>query len=148
MPVAEAVLDTLRPIVPYLKIPQGGAPYLEGSKCGKCGEVFVGERPVTAGKHICAKCGGVDTMSTVTLANTGKLYNYTVVHRSFPGAKVPFISVIVDLDGGGALRGNLINVEPKPEAVKFDMPVKVVYQEAGPKDKEGNSYLAYFFAPA
>jgi hypothetical protein len=32
------------------------------------------------------------------LANTGRLYNYTIVHRSFPGVETPFISAIVDLE--------------------------------------------------
>ena len=57
-------------------------------------------------------------------------------------------SAIVDLDGGGTLKGNLLDVEPDPAKIKFDMPVKVVFRDAGRKDKEGNSYLAYFFVPA
>ena len=28
------------------------------------------------------------------------------------------------------------------------MPVKVVFRDAGRKDKDGNSYLSYFFTPA
>jgi hypothetical protein len=28
------------------------------------------------------------------------------------------------------------------------MPVKLVYRDAGRKDKDGASYLAYFFTPA
>jgi uncharacterized protein len=138
----------LKPIVPYLKIPESGGPYLEGVKCSQCEEVYVGQRPTTAGKQVCAKCGGIETLSTLRLADKGRLYNYTVVHRSFPGAAVPFISAIVDLDGGGSLRGNLIDVEPNPDTIKFDMPVKVVFQDAGKQDQDGNSYLAYFFAPA
>jgi len=145
--MAEAASE-VKPIVPFLKIPDGGSPYLEGSKCSQCGEVYVGQRPTTAGKQVCAKCGGIETLSTLKLADKGKLYNYTIVHRSFPGAKVPFISVIVGLEGGGMLRGNLIDVEPQPEAIKFDMPVKVVFKDAGQQDKDGNSYLSYFFAPA
>jgi len=35
-----------------------------------------------------------------------------------------------------------------PDAIKFDMPVKIVIKDAGRKDKDGNSYLAYFFQPA
>ncbi|MET0182833.1 MAG: OB-fold domain-containing protein [Caulobacterales bacterium] len=145
--MAEAAVAPL-PIVPYLKIPESGAPYLEGIKCKACSEVFIGQGRLTAGKHVCQKCGAIEQMETVKLGNTGKLYNYTVVHRSFPGVKTPFISAIVDLDGGGSIRGNLINVEPTPEAIKFDTPVKVVYEIAPAKDKEGNSYLSYYFTPA
>ena len=55
---------------------------------------------------------------------------------------------IVDLDGGGCVKGNLVDMVPSAEAIKFDMPVNVVFRDAGRKDKDGNSYLAYFFTPA
>ncbi len=132
-----------KPAVSFLKIPKDGAPYLEGVKCGACGEVFVG-----VDRTSCAACGARGKMETVKLADKGKLYNFTIVHRNFPGVPVPFVSAIVDLDGGGTLKGNLLDVNPVPDAIKFDMPVKVVIQDAGRKDKEGNSYLAYFFKPA
>jgi uncharacterized OB-fold protein len=131
-----------RPAVSYLKIPDDGAPYLAGCKCGKCGEVFVGER------EVCARCHARGQMKPLKLADHGTLYNYTIVYRNFPGVPVPFISAIVDLDGGGTVKGNLQGVAPSPEAVKFDMPVKVVFQDAGRQDKDGNSYLAYAFTPA
>jgi uncharacterized OB-fold protein len=87
-------------------------------------------------------------MSTVTLPNSGKLYSYSIVHRSFPGIDVPYISAIVDLDDGTAIKGNLINVEPDPANIEFDMPVDVVFGDAlGRKDRDGNSYVAYFFQP-
>lgn len=131
-----------KPVTSYLKYGTDGKPFLAGSKCRKCGETFLGERDV------CAKCGARDQMESKKLADTGKLYNFTIVYRNFPGVPVPFISAIVDLDGGGTIKGNLLEVEPDPKKIKFDMPVKVVYRDAGRKDKEGNSYLAYFFVPA
>ena len=70
------------------------------------------------------------------------------MHRSFPGIEVPYISAIVDLDDGTAIKGNLIGIEPDPDQIEFDMPVDVVYDDAlGRKDKEGNAYLSYFFKP-
>ncbi len=139
---AVAPTPTIKGAVSFLKIPKDGAPYLAGAKCRACGEVYVGDRTV------CGKCFARDKMDAVKLADRGKLYNFTVVHRNFPGVPVPFISAIVDLDGGGTLKGNLLGVEPDPAKIKFDMPVKVVIRDAGRKDKEGNSYLAYFFEPA
>jgi uncharacterized OB-fold protein len=104
--------------------------------------VFLGERA------ICSKCGTRNQMKAVKLANTGTLYVYSIVHRSFPGIEVPYVSAIVDLDGGGTIKGNLINVEPVPEKIRLGMPVEVVYKDAlGRKDREGNSYLSYFFQP-
>lgn len=88
-------------------------------------------------------------MSAIRLSTSGKLYSYSIVHRSFPGIDVPYISAIVDLEGGGTVKGNLINIEPDPSKLAFDMPVEVVFDDAlGRKDKDGNSYLSYFFQPA
>ena len=135
--------DKPLPAVPYIKIPQDGEPYLEGHKCGACNATFLGVR------ETCSKCGARDQMEPVTLPTRGKLYSYSIVHRSFPGIEVPYISAIVDLEDGTAIKGNLINVEPDPQNIEFDMPVEVVFDDAlGRKDKDGNSYLSYFFQPA
>ena len=38
--------------------------------------------------------------------------------------------------------------DPDPEKIDFDMPVEVVFDDAlGRKDKDGNSYISYFFKP-
>ena len=134
--------DKPLPAVDYLKIPNDGDPYLEGHKCGACGAIFLGARSV------CAQCGARDQIDAVTLSNSGSLYAYSIVHRSFPGIDVPYISAIVDLEGGGTVKGNLINVDPDPEKIEFGMPIEVVYADAlGRKDRDGNSYLSYFFQP-
>lgn len=130
------------PVTDFVKIPETGDPYLEGHKCDKCSSVFIGERTT------CSKCFARSSLKPIKLAKTGKLYVYSIVHRSFPNVEVPYISAIVDLDGGGTIKGNLINIEPDPEQIQYDMPVEVVFKDAlGRKDKEGNSYLAYFFQP-
>ena len=131
------------PVVDFLKIPEGGEPYLEGHKCKKCGAVFLGERST------CSKCFARDALQPTRLSNRGTLYVYSIVHRSFPGIEVPYVSAVVDLEGGGTVKGNLIDIEPSPDKIRFGMPVEVVYKDAlGRKDKEGNSYLSYFFRPA
>jgi uncharacterized OB-fold protein len=130
------------PVVSFLKIPKGGDPYLEGVACKACGAIFLDERSV------CSKCGARGQLEARRLADTGTLYVYSIVHRSFPGVEVPYVSAIVDLDGGGTVKGNLINIEPDPEKIRMGMPVQVVYKDAlGRKDREGNSYLSYFFQP-
>lgn len=130
------------PVVDFLKLTEGGDPYLEGHKCKACDAIYLGER------SICSKCGARGEIDPVKLSNTGTLYVYSIVHRSFPGIEVPYISAIVDLDGGGTVKGNLIGVDPDPEKIEFGMPVEVVYKDAlGRKDKDGNSYTSYFFQP-
>ena len=130
------------PVVDYLKLPENGDPFLDGHKCSKCNAMFLGERKV------CSSCFSRDSLEAVKLNNTGKLYSYSIVFRSFPGIDVPYISAIVDLDGGGTIKGNLIDVEPDPEKIKFDMPVEIIFDDAlGRKDADGNSYISYFFKP-
>ena len=139
----EAAVTGPLPVVDWLKGAGSNDPYLEGHKCGACGATFLGER------DNCSSCGARDQMEGVRLSNKGKLYSYSIVHRSFPGIAVPYISAIVDLEGGGTVKGNLINIEPDPENLEFDMPVEVVFDDAlGRKDKDGNSYISYFFRPA
>ncbi|MBW2291140.1 MAG: Zn-ribbon domain-containing OB-fold protein [Deltaproteobacteria bacterium] len=129
------------PIVPFLKIPDGGDPYLEGQVCSDCGAIFLGERIG------CAKCGATGTMEAKRLSDRGELYVYSIVFRSFPGIDVPYVSAIVDLEGGGTVKGNLINVDFDPEKISMGMPVEVVYQTAPRKDSDGNEYLMYSFQP-
>jgi uncharacterized OB-fold protein len=130
------------PSVPYLKINDGGEPYIAGSRCGKCGQIFFGER------SICARCAARGAMETMRLGGTGKLYAYTIIHRSFPGVKTPFVAATVDLDGGGTLKGTLLDVDPDPAKLRFDMPVRTVFRDSGQKDKDGRPYLNYYFVPA
>jgi uncharacterized OB-fold protein len=142
MPEQQAARAPL-PVVDFLKLPTGGEPYLEGHKCQACGAIFLGARSV------CSKCGSRDRLQPQRLANRGTLYAYSIVYRSFPGVQVPYISAIVDLEGGGTVKGNLIGVEPDPAKLSFGMPIDVVFKDAlGRKDREGNAYISYFFQPA
>jgi len=143
MPPSTESADTqgLLPVVPFLKIPDDGTPYLEGARCKSCNAVFIGSR------DICSSCGARDQLESIQLSNSGELYVYSIVHRSFPGIEVPYVSAIVDLEGGGTVKGNLINVDPEPEKISMGMPVEVVYKKAPRKDAEGNEYLTYYFQP-
>jgi uncharacterized OB-fold protein len=130
------------PVVSFLKRSAAGAPFLEGHECQGCRAIFFGPRLA------CSKCGARDRLVAKALSNTGTLYTFSIVYRSFPGIAVPYVSAVVDLDGGGTLKGNLIDVEPDPRNIALGMAVEVVYRDAlGRKDKDGNSYLSYFFQP-
>jgi uncharacterized OB-fold protein len=86
-------------------------------------------------------------MKPVALASRGRLYNYTIVYRSYPGIKVPFISAIVDLEGGGTVKGNLLEVQPDAKHLHFGMPVRMIFREAQLASAEGVGYIAHFFVP-
>jgi uncharacterized OB-fold protein len=74
--------------------------------------------------------------------------NYTIVHRSYPGISVPFISAVVDLDDGTSIKGNLLGVEPEANALAFGMPVKMVFRGAETANADALGYVAHFFVPA
>lgn len=128
------------PLVPFI-CKDKGHPYLAGSKCGECGHVFVGQRTV------CANCTARENMQPVRLAERGKVYVYTIVHRSFPGVETPFIDVIVDLDDGAHIKGTLLGVPADPEFIPYGLPVRIVYHDAVPAGGSNTPYLTYAFEP-
>lgn len=130
------------PALPIIRIDADGAASLVGSRCGHCGETYATERMA------CASCCRRDAIEQVPLATTGTLYNYTIVHRSFPGVPVPFVSAIVDLDGGGTLRGTLVEIDPDPAILPPDLPVDIVFRDTGQTGPAGKPFLSYYFVPA
>lgn len=134
--------EVLKPATSYTRVRDDGSAYLEGSKCRACGTKFLGAR------ENCARCGARGWIESFHLSEQGSLYNYTIVYRSYPGIKVPFISAIVDLDDGTVVKGNLLDIEPDPAALTFGMPVKLVFRGAEIANADGLGYLAHFFVPA
>jgi len=128
-------------LAPIIHLDDGGNPYAAGYRCGTCGEVFMEEH------RGCPKCATVGSLQPHGLSRTGKLYAYTIVHRSFPGIKTPFISAIVELDGGGYLKGNLEGVEPVPERLVFDMAVQIDFDRLTSRDGDQDQLLRFIFRP-
>jgi uncharacterized OB-fold protein len=141
--MTETTTEQPRPALPFIRYDDDGQPYVEARRCSNCQAV------VTSNPYACPSCGKRNTLVPFKASNKGVLHSYSIVYRSFPGVQTPFISAIVDVEGGVTLKGVLRNVEPKPEAIKFGMPVKVVFDDAlGRKDRQGHSYISYFFDPA
>jgi uncharacterized OB-fold protein len=134
--------DQPLPIVPYLKLPESGEPYLEGFKCGQCGAITLKQRTA------CGKCGAREGIAPHRLAEKGMLNAFSIIHRSFPGIEVPFVSAIADLDGGGTVKTNLIGVEPDPAKVTPGMRVEICYEIAPRKDADGNEYMTFYLKPS
>jgi uncharacterized OB-fold protein len=131
----------MKPATSYTRIAADGKPHLEGSRCGVCDTMFLGSR------DNCGRCGARGAMRAEQLSERGRLYNYTIVYRSYPGITVPFISAIVDLNGGGTVKGNLLDVEPDPKRLSFGMPVRMVFRGAEIASAEGLGHVAHFFIP-
>ena len=129
-------------IVPYLKVPESGDPHLEGIRCKECGAITLRTRTA------CASCGARDSFEAHRLADEGVLHSFSIIHRSFPGIEVPFVSAIADLDGGGTVKTNMTGIEADPEKIDLGMRVKVVYEIAPRKDGEGNEYMTFYLQPA
>jgi uncharacterized protein len=138
----QLITESPRPATSYTRIDEAGAPYLLGSRCGECAAVFLGVR------ENCGRCCARRRMQPLRLAARGRLYSYTIVYRSYPGIRVPFISAIVDLEEGGTIKGNLVDVAPSPEKLAYGMPVKVVFRGAQcALGEEAAGYVAHFFVP-
>lgn len=119
-------------------ISDSGETWIRGFRCSACGAAADEETLA------CRRCFARGTMEEFRAAQTGKLVTWSIVHRSYPGVPVPFVSAIIDLDDGLTLKGNLTGCEA--EDLHAGMPVKLEFDDArGATDKEGNSYVAYHF---
>jgi uncharacterized OB-fold protein len=126
------------PIVDYLVI-DDGAPYLNANVCEECGALYFDRR------NACAKCGKT-AFGKKKLADTGRLASFTIVHRALEAVPMPYVSGIVDLDGGGAVRTNIVNVEPDADHVQLNMPVRMTTFVAG-VDDDGTEAVGFGFEP-
>ncbi|MGE3690487.1 MAG: Zn-ribbon domain-containing OB-fold protein [Novosphingobium sp.] len=135
--MAESALLEARPGHKSIRIGKDGRPYIEAYRCQTCGAV-VGEQ--TMG---CRACASRTPPEPFRAEETGRLHTWSVVHRSYPGIAVPFVSAIVDLDGGPAIKGT---VRVAPEALRENMPLRLVYDDAGgARDKQGAPYVGFHF---
>ncbi len=127
------------PIVEYLVL-DDGAPHLVAWESVDSGALDFDRRNADA------KSGGTG-FRRKKLATTGKLRSFSIVHRTVPGVPAPYVSALVDLDGGGSVKGNLVNIEPDPEHVKLGMAVRMTTFGAG-TDDDGTEAVAFAFEPA
>jgi uncharacterized protein len=117
---------------------EDGSAWIQGYRCGACGAVM----PVQT--IACRSCADRVAPEAYRSPETGTLYTWSVVHRSYPGVAVPFVSAIVDLDGGLSFKGTLKGVEPN--RLKSGMPVRLVFDDAGGAvNGEGVPYVGFHF---
>jgi uncharacterized OB-fold protein len=127
------------PIVDYLAL-DDGPPHLVAWEAVDSGALYFDRRNGDA------KSGGTE-FKRRKLATTGRLRSFTIVHRTVPGVPAPYVSALVDLDGGGSVKGNLQNVPPDPEHVRLGMPVRMTTFVAG-TDDDGTDAVAFAFEPS
>lgn len=124
-----------------VRIGVDGSAWVEGYRCATCGAAF--PEPTMA----CRACANRTPPAPFRASEHGSLYTWSVVHRSYPGIAVPFVSAIVDLDDGLTLKGTLRDVEVAD--LRAGLPVRLVMDNAGgAKDKDGAAYVGFHFASA
>lgn len=131
----------LRPGHPAICIENTGKAHLRGYRCRDCEAVF--DSPTLA----CRSCGKRDTLAAERMSGRGKLWSWSVVHRSYPGIEVPFVSAIVDLDEGLTVKATLRGIAG--ETLRPGLPVAAVFDNAGgARDAAGLPFVGFHFVPA
>jgi uncharacterized OB-fold protein len=122
------------PVVDYLVLDD--PPFLRARVCVECEALYFDRR------NACARCG-TQKFGRRDLARTGKVRAFTVVRRASSKLPTPYVSAIVDLDGGGTVKANLIDM-PEPAAITPEMPVRMTTWVAG-TDDDGTEAVAFGF---
>ena len=125
------------PIVSYLTL--SDTPRLRARECAKCGAIYLDRRLA------CARCEARQFRNR-NLASTGTVGSFTIVHRSPAKVRLPYVSVLVELDGGGIVKANLVGVAPTRESIELGMRVQLTTFTAG-TDDEGTDAVAFGFEP-
>ena len=125
-------------VVDYLVLDDD--PHLEANACTGCGALFFDRR------NACARCGRTE-FDRRALGATGVVRSFTIVQRAAPGVPVPYVSSVVELDGGGVVKANLVEVDPDPAKIELGMQVALTTFVCG-TDDEGTDAVAFGFHPA
>lgn len=124
------------PMVDHLDL-EHGEPHLVAQECQHCGALTY-LHPVQ-----CGSCFTKGPFEPKALATTGTLRSFTVVKRGALGNG--FVSAIVDLDGGGDAKANLVNGDLDDfENNKLGSPVRLVTYTVD-TDDDGNEAVAFGF---
>lgn len=119
---------------------------LMGSKCKKCGALFLPPR------SICIKCHSTG-MEWVEMKGKGKLFAFTSIAIGPPfmieegyDRKRPYVSGVVELEEGVRIDARIEEVDgTKPETIKIGMPLTAKFLHRG----EGENLRTYLgFKPS
>lgn len=97
---------------------------LHFQQCSCCETILHPPRP------ICYKCHSFD-MQWVEAPTKGEIYSFVIFERPVhPGFKTPYEVVLVELENGERIVGNMMDCDP--EEVAIGMPVEVVIDQVFP----------------
>ncbi len=126
-------------MVDYLVL-DDSEPHLVANECTECGARYLDRR------NACARCGKREFKS-VRLSNRGKLRTFTIVHRAAPNVPTPYVSCVVDLEDGGVVKANMVDVDADPDQITLGMPVELATFVAD-TDDEGTEAVAFGYRPS
>lgn len=112
---------------PALPVNQDNAFWLAGVRDGRlliqrCDDCETLRHPPAP---MCGACRSL-RWSAIAASGRGRIYSYAVHHRpEMPGFPRPFVIVLVELEEGTRLIGNLVGTPP--EECRIDLPVEVVF---------------------
>ena len=117
-----------------------------GSKCKKCGEMYV---PV---RKLCIKCNSVD-MEWVEMSGKGNVAAFTSITVGTPffvtkgyDRKNPYCFSVIKLEEGPMVSGQLVGVDEKnPDTINVGLPVKAKFLET---ELKGETRIDLGFEPA
>jgi len=115
-------------------------PYLIGSKCRVCGNVFFPKRVV------CPACISDDTLEEIPLSTTGRINSFALVEVAPPGFVAPYIQALVDLPEGLTIFSLIAGGAAEAEALELGAEVELI-TEAISVDESGNEVIGYKFRP-
>ncbi|MGY1752478.1 Zn-ribbon domain-containing OB-fold protein [Blastococcus sp. SYSU D01042] len=108
------------------------APYWEGAaagelriqQCTSCTRHYFYPRP------FCPNCGSAEVEWRVT-SGRATLVSYVINHRPIPPADQPLVIALVQLEEGPRMMTNVVGVEPLPENLPLDLPLRVTFEQRG-----------------
>lgn len=99
-------------------------PYLMGSKCSSCGEIFFPSR------MCCRRCSSED-LEKIPLSRVGKLFSFTTVRVRPPHfiGEVPYLVGVVELPEGERIKTLLTGCDPS--VLEIGMEMELVIESVG-----------------
>jgi uncharacterized OB-fold protein len=116
---------------------------LIGSRCAKCGEVYLPPRPY------CPACAGSE-MEEYEFSGKGKLAAYTVIYIA-PTAMIeagfnrknPYCAGVVELEEGPRISAQILGVDVEhPESIRIGTPLNVSFVKRG-EGEASKTYLGF-----
>ena len=90
--------------------------------CSDCGRIYFPPQP------FCPDCHS-DAIHLLSASGRASLHSYVISHMEVSGLATPHIIAVVELEEGPRMMTNIVGVEPEPENLAIDMPLRVQFAQ-------------------